>query len=375
MTPEIVLLVTFDYEVFLGRNFASAEDVLFRPTDELLAVCGKLGVRATLFADVCSVWAHRRAGLDAYADAFEAQLRAACRAGHDVQLHLHPQWLASTYERGEWRIATERMYLAELGFDDGPDAAPAVVRRGVEYLNGVLRSVDPAYRCLAFRAAGLALGPREHETIAALLGAGIVLDASVAKDLRLRMDTITIDYRGAPPRANWRMAPDGGVTRDSPQGLYEVPIATFHTDARTRLRFLLRRALSVGHMRGTGISRSVRQTRLANLRTLVLGNVRYLARNPVFVLSCDTKGFDAPMILDGFARYIDAHRSEPLIAAALISHPKLMFARERELLCAFVDGVRAQYGARLSFATATEAAPDMKSRRPRERSSYERRTL
>jgi hypothetical protein len=356
MTPEIVLLLTFDYEVFLGRNFAPADEVLFRPTDELLALCGDLGVRVTLFADVCSVWAHRRAGLDAYADAFEAQLRAARRAGHDVQLHLHPHWLASTYERGEWRISTERMYLAELSFGDGPDAAPAVVRRGVDYLNALLRPVDPAYRCLAFRAAGLALGPCERQTIAALLGAGIVLDTSVAKDLRLSTDTITIDYRGAPARANWRMAPDGGVTRDSAHGLYEVPIATFRTSARSRLRFLLRRALSVGRMRGTGISRSARQTRLANLRTLVVGNLRYLVRDPVFLLSCDTKGFDAPMILDGFARYLDAHHGEPRITAAMISHPKLMFARERELLRAFVDGVRGRYGARVSFATATEAA-------------------
>src|SRR2546426_4418668 len=34
--------------------------------------------------------------------------------------------------------------------------------------------------------------------------------------------------------------------------------------------FLLRRALSVGRLRGTGISRSARQTRLANLGTLLL---------------------------------------------------------------------------------------------------------
>ncbi|OLD40217.1 MAG: hypothetical protein AUI57_00435 [Candidatus Rokubacteria bacterium 13_1_40CM_2_68_8] len=356
MTPEIVLLITFDYEVFLGRNFAPAQEVLFGPTDELLELCKELGVRATFFADVCSVWAHRRAGLHAYADAFEAQLRAARHAGHDVQLHLHPHWLASTYERGEWRIATDRMYLAELGFGDGPDAAPAVVRRGIAYLNELLRPVDPAYRCLAFRAAGLALGPRERETIAALLDAGIVLDASVAKGLRLRMDTISVDYRSAPARANWHMAPEGGVTRDSTHGLFEVPIATFRSDSRTRLRFLLRRALSVGRLRGTGISRSARQTRLANLGTLLLGNLRYLAGDPVFLLSCDTKGFDAPMILDGFARYVDAHSAERRIAVSLLSHPKLMFAPERELFRVFIDGVRARYGLSLSLATATDVA-------------------
>jgi hypothetical protein len=354
---RIALLLTFDYELFLGRNFASADEVLFRPTDELLGLCADLGVRTTLFADVCSVWAHRRAGLDAYADAFEAQLVAARRAGHDVQLHLHPHWLASTYERGEWRISPQRMYLSDLGFGDGPDAAPAAVRRGVDYLNALLRPVDSGYRCLAYRAAGMALGPRECETIATLLGAGIVLDTSVAKDLHFRMDTLAVDYRGVPALANWRMAPDWGVRHAAAQGLYEVPIATFRTDLHARLGFLLRRALSVGRMRGTGISRSARQTRVANLLTLVRGNLRYLAGDPVFVLSCDTKGFDARMLLDGFSRYVDAHRDSAEIAVALLGHPKLMFARERELLRAFVEGVRARYGARLSFATASEAVP------------------
>ena len=355
MMRQIAVLLTFDYEIFLGRNFAPANEVLFQPTVELLALCADLGVRTTFFADVCSVWAHRRAGLDAYADAFEAQLVAARRAGHDVQLHLHPHWLAATYQRGEWRLAPERMYLSDLGFGDGPDAAPAVVRRGVDYLNALLSPVDPAYRCVASRAAGMALGPRECDTIATLLGAGIMLDTSVAKDLRFRMDTLSVDYRGVPSLANWRMAPESGVNRAAARGLYEVPIATFRTGIGARAGFLVRRALSVGRMRGIGISRSARQTRLANLRTLALGNLRYLARDPVFILSCDTKGFDAPMLLDGFARYVDAHRDGADIAVALLGHPKLMFARERDLLAAFVEGVRARYGARLSFATATEA--------------------
>jgi hypothetical protein len=51
------------------------------------------------------------------------------------------------------------MYLAELGFGPGEDEAPTMIRRGVEYLEQLLRPHSPGYRCAGFRATGLALEP------------------------------------------------------------------------------------------------------------------------------------------------------------------------------------------------------------------------
>lgn len=379
--PRVLVLLSADYELFLGRNFHPPEEVLFGPAAELLAACRACEVPLTLFPDVCSVWAHRRWGADAYAERFEAQLVEAAQAGHDVQLHLHPHWLwaePAGGERGteeateaggaiEWRIAADRLNLADCGFGIDEDGAPAIVRRGVEYLERLLRPHRAGYRCVAFRAGALALGPREGELIAALLAAGIRVDSSVVKGVVARSDAAVLDYAGAPAAANWWMAAETGVAVPAPAGLWEVPIATFRCPPAARVGFLARRAAAVRRMRGTGISRAARQTRWANLRTLVAGNLRYLGGDPWFVLSADTKGMTAKMLADGFDAYVRRHRGaggdgDGPIVVSMINHPKLMGGREIELFAGFVEGVRRRHGDDVAFTTFTSVVDEIVER-------------
>jgi hypothetical protein len=351
--PPVELVLTFDYELYHGRNLGSYEEVLFGPTERILERCEEIGVPAVLFPDVCSVWAHRRFGLSEYADRFEAQLRDAVRRGHDVQLHVHPHWLFSSFEDGEWRVDASRLQLQDLPFDASPEGAPAAIRQGAAYLEDLLRKEDPDYRCLAFRAAALALQPREDELLAALLAAGITIDSTVAKGVRSRTDTFVMDYAKAPARANWSMRPGSGLA-EAPGGdgsVWEVPLATFRVPLARRAAFLARRLRAMGERRGTTMSRGERQTPLGSLWHLALMNLRYLTGNPWFVLSCDTKGFDLRLLLDGFEEHLERHREEPSIAVAMINHPKLMFDAQIDLLAGFVDAVRRRHGPGVRFTT------------------------
>ncbi|MDH3889667.1 MAG: hypothetical protein OEV49_01170 [candidate division Zixibacteria bacterium] len=350
----INLLITADYELFLGRNFFGHDEVLFGPAEQLMARCEGLGVGVTFFADVCSVWAHRRFGLSDYADQFETQMQEAVKRGHDVQLHLHPHWLNSTWCEDRWQVATDRMYLAEFGFSSDEEAAPAIIKRGVDYLHDLLRPETPEYRCAAFRAAGLALQPDERKLIAALLKLGIKIDSSIAKELVLDLDTIAIDYRRMPGAANWYLAPDCGIAQDAGAGLLEIPIATFKCGLLSRLGFLSRRLRSVRMRRGAGISRSSEQTRWSNLSTMLRYNLRYLYGNPLFSLSCDTKGHNLDMLLNGFGKYLRQHSDSSPIYVAMINHPKLMFDAQFDMLESFVSAARSRYGDALDFVTTTD---------------------
>jgi hypothetical protein len=358
-SQRITLLITADYELFLGRNFVGHDEVLFGPTEQLMRRCEGLDVGVTFFADVCSVWAHRKSGLDDFADKFETQMCEALRRGHDVQLHLHPHWLESTWRDNQWRVATDRMYLSEFGFERGEDSAPAIIQRGVDYLHNLLRPTVPDYRCRAFRAAGLALQPDERRLIKSLLENGIKVDSSIAKEMRLQLDTIEIDYRDVPDSANWYLAPDSGLSTDAGAGLFEIPIATFRCGLATRLGFLLRRARSVSMRRGAGISRSSQQTRWSNLKTMLAYNLRYLSGRPLFSLSCDTKGHNLSMLLDGFDDYLRRHPDSNDVYVAMINHPKLMFDPQFELLEAFIIEVRRRWGDSLRFATMTEVSEEV----------------
>jgi hypothetical protein len=354
---KIVCLITFDYELFLGRNFGPPDMVLFEPTRKILDICEQVNVSTTFFADVCSVWAHRNNGCDSYADAFEKQLQEIVSTGHDVGLHIHPHWLFTTFEGGHWQISTERMYLHELGFGTHDRSAEEIVRKGLNYLNELLGKQDPQYQCTAFRAAGLALQPQEKDIIRILLDSGIRIDSSVAKNLRLNMDTVTIDYSRTPKSANWFLSPETGIQNGNRSGIFEVPVATFQMGFLERTGFMARRIRSAGKLRGSVISRSPKQSRLTSLYSLLLLNLRYLLWNPYYLLSCDTKGMTLDLLLKGFDSYLQLHDDE-VMYVAMINHPKLMFDEQVRLLGDFVRETRRRYGSEVSFQTFRQVAAD-----------------
>lgn len=349
--PRVRCLITFDYELFHGRNFGDGEDVLFAPTARIFETCAELQVSATFFPDVCCAWWHREHGELAFAERFEQQMMEAVRRGHDVQLHLHPHWLQCSRVDGGFVFDPGRMYPHELGWGPGDDEAPAVIRRGVQYLERLLKPIDPAYRCKAFRAGSLALQPQEGELLRALWAAGIRLDSSVAKGVLAATDTHRLDYRDVPKRANWFMAPQTGLA-DAGSGILEVPVGTFQLPRSRRLLFLARRVRSVGRARGGAMARVGRQSRLASLWHLARANLRYLGGKPWFVLSCDTKGFTVDMLVEGLGAFVEDHAHEQEIAVAMLGHPKLMFDEELDLLRGFVRRGRARFGSRLEFVTA-----------------------
>jgi hypothetical protein len=362
--PRVSVLISADYELFHGRNFYSDDDVLFSPTTAMLATCASLDAPVTLFADVCSVWAHQRFELNSYVDRFEAQLGAAVKAGHDVQLHIHPHWLVAVREGDQWLLPDPKIHLAEFGFAETASGAPTILRRGRDYLQELLRPIKSDYICNSFRAGGLALQPGEHELIRSLLSLGFQIDSSVAKGLTVKLDTIRVDYGPGmvPHEANWYLDPASGIRGGRGSGLFEIPIASFRMGPLDRSRFLVRRLRAIKQRRGSAISRTRRQSRLANLKTLVLANLRYLGKSPYFLLSADTKGFSSDMLLRGFCSYVDAHANDPVIYLSMINHPKLLHTEQIDILRQFIVGLKRVYGNDIRFTSFASVANELSHR-------------
>lgn len=352
---RIVVMPTLDYEVYHGRNFSDDAQVLFQPTERLLKRANTAGIPFTLFADVCAVPAYRENGLHRSVDAFEHQLRETLALGHDVQLHVHPHWLAASLVGGHWRLREAKMTLADLDFDT--PAPREVIRAGVAYLEDLLGRERPEYRCIAFRAGGLALQPRQRDLLNILSECGILIDSSVAKGYVVRNDVVSVDYRAAPDAANWRS-----------ERIFEIPIATFRTSAAARLGFLLRRlAAARDPRRGAPISRAKRQTRVRNATTMILQNLRYVLPGAVFLFSADTKGYTRRMLVDGFKQYVRRHNehSECAIFVSMINHPKLLFEPQKDLLFDVLEELREYYGGSLTFATYQQVARSFEEDRER----------
>jgi SAM-dependent methyltransferase len=150
--------LTLDYETWqpipAGRRIDWDADV-FAPTDALLDACDAEGARLTIFAEL-GEHCFLRERQPELAIRMEEQWRDAVRRGHDVQMHLHPNWLPELGARlqdGRY-LWNERLTRAE----DHPDLSE-LIGRLKRTLEEAIRPAEPSYRVVAFRAGGYEAQP------------------------------------------------------------------------------------------------------------------------------------------------------------------------------------------------------------------------
>jgi hypothetical protein len=193
MTPTIYLALTHDWEL-RGDGSGDIEEIQFAPLRRLLAIYEKAGARTTFLPDVMQQIRFRSLQdkypeLKRAADSWDEHAQQAYTRGHDLQLHLHSQWSNAEYENGRWQLRGD---WSLLSYD--PERAAGMMSDCKGYLENVLRSADPQYRCVAFRASALALAPSAH-LLSSLTALGIEIDVSVAGGFYLNNETLQLDYR------------------------------------------------------------------------------------------------------------------------------------------------------------------------------------
>lgn len=188
----IYLALTDDWEL-RGDGSGEIERIQFQPMRELLRLYNQYGARSTFNAEMMQQLAFRQhqelhPELKTLADGWDEHVIDAHQQGHDIQLHLHTQWSEAKYENGVWRLSGD---WSILNYE--PEAARAMLRAGKEYLENLLRKVDAAYRCVAFRAGSLALAPSPH-ILNLLAGLGIEIDTSIVGGLRIETRNVQLNY-------------------------------------------------------------------------------------------------------------------------------------------------------------------------------------
>ncbi len=193
MKPTIYLALTHDWEL-RGDGSGDIEQIQFAPLRSLLEIYRKHNARTTFLPDVMQQVRFRQlesehSELKSWADKWDGHVREAFRQGHDIQLHLHPQWRDGRYQNGRWHLNGDWSIL-----NYNHDAAYAMLAAGKEYLENLLRPIDPSYRCIAFRAGALAAAPSDH-LFKSLVSLGIQLDVSIAGGLFVNDRNLQLDYR------------------------------------------------------------------------------------------------------------------------------------------------------------------------------------
>src|SRR5216683_2072128 len=236
MKPTIYLALTHDWEL-RGDGSGDIEQIQFAPLRQLQNIYAKFGARTTFLPDVMQQLRFRQVEskhpeLKELADSWDEHVRTAFRQGHDIQLHLHPQWLNARYENGRWQMDGD---WSILKYDR--EVAYAMLAGTKKYLEDLLQPFDATYRCLAFRAGALAAAPSDH-LFESLVELGIELDVSIGGGVFVNNQTLQLDYRNCeePFLPFYPMMKDARKVSDQREPVVCVPLNHFYGSRREVMR-------------------------------------------------------------------------------------------------------------------------------------------
>ena len=184
-------LFTFDYELFLGPETGSIERCLLVPTERLLDLGRKYGVKYVFFVDTLFlIKLHEESKYIQHLDAdyrnVVTQLKKASLEGHEIGLHLHPQWYYSSYDtkNNRWLLDYKHYKLADCSFID----IEKMVRLSCELINEITGTPPLSYRAGGYSA------PNTKEFWDLLRDNGIRYDTSVIMGEQSNTSFQSYDY-------------------------------------------------------------------------------------------------------------------------------------------------------------------------------------
>jgi len=212
----IECIFTLDYEIY-GNGTGALNELVYEPTARLLEVFEKWGARFVNYVEVSEFELIEAAGTDAASQLVNRQVHEMHHAGHEIALHLHPQWYNARFERGEWVLDYSEYNLCTL---PQPRIAE-IVDRAVKHL--AYMAGEAQFRPISFRAGNWLFQPTETAANE-LSKQGLRIDSSVFKGGLQR--NAHLDYRPA-MRNGYYWPFSTNVNEPDPYGSWlELPIYT-----------------------------------------------------------------------------------------------------------------------------------------------------
>jgi hypothetical protein len=157
------LILSYDYELFLGEQSGKVDDCLIRPTERIISIMEEAGMKSIFFVDSVYLMRLKEQALTVKNcendyNKIASQLRELIRKGHYVYPHIHPHWLDAVYHAGknEWQLSRNEKYrFSSLT----PAEQRNVFKGSYEVLKEILIAEDPGYEINAHRAGGWSVQP------------------------------------------------------------------------------------------------------------------------------------------------------------------------------------------------------------------------
>ena len=220
------VLLTLDYELFNGLEGGTVQNCIIKPTEKLCEVLDKYNFKATFFVDVCFLLRLQKLRaenieLEKEWDDIIKQLTWLSMRGHDLELHIHPNWYRSSYNNGVWSSVIEDYKLSDIP----KDVVSEIFNNGAKLLEEITGK-----RPVAFRAGAYCLQTLDNYSDTFRKN-GIIIDSSVFRNRSAKTDKWEwYDYTSIPEEYHYSFSDD--VCKKQENGCHiEVSIPSYRMSA------------------------------------------------------------------------------------------------------------------------------------------------
>ncbi len=228
---EKFLLLTLDYELY-GNGSGNVFRHIIEPTNKILDICKSHNVYLTIFFEVVEYWKLKEEWDKGNKMGYEEnptsvmieQIQKAYSEGHDVQLHLHPQWVDAKWNERRWVVNNKEWRLGDFR-KDNPSELYSLIKKGKETLEEIIKPIDSTYECRIIRAGGYNVQP-SYEIVKVMKQLKIVADSSIVPGSVENGSLSCYDFTTVPTdKGIWECGEN--LENKGNNEIFELPIVTF----------------------------------------------------------------------------------------------------------------------------------------------------
>jgi len=332
------LILTFDYELF-GDGTGDVFTHIIDPTNTILDLCHKQGIKTTIFFEALEYlklkeeWesGNNMGYKKNPVKAIEKQIQHAAIDGHDIQLHIHPQWHNAKYVNDQWQLNFNNWRLGDFSGEKNYGVKELIsdCKIAVEEL---IRLVKPDYKCIGLRAGGYNIMP-SAEVYSAMFELGMKYDSSIYPGGYETGNLSKYDYRNVPLKLNHWFTDKKDIRKvsDKEKEIIEIPVFALPV---TRWKRILTpsKIKSLLLRKSNAISSNAKEK---------IGKKGILEKIQ-FMLQEETSTWDICMfsksLHEKYFRYIENNLANQRNSFVLIGHPKSM--KNKKLFEDFISTAR-----------------------------------
>jgi hypothetical protein len=320
------LILTIDYELFYGEKEGSVNSCMIEPTNLLMNLLAKYESTMTVFWDVLHFWklkelSGKHAMLAKEAIKIEEQIQKLAEAHHDIQLHLHPHWINTTFDGRDWQfnLGGYRLHsLAQKNDLNDINSISGCVKIGKNLIEETVRKVHPGYIVNTFRAGGYCIQP--FDKLAQVFSTnGILIDSSVCYGFKINKGEHSYDFTSIPRKENYKFETD--IKKEDPEGKFsEFPIGSIKVTPFQILWWAFLRRLKyrnlkpLGEIDSSGRNEKKEEATISNLSKIVRKGLNIILKNNYIMLTPDN-------FFGEKFNYLVKHANE---GSVMILHPKYL---------------------------------------------------